>query len=374
METQEAIYASMNRRNEVAAPRPLDSDKEPTDCCIAAWTGAAWTLTPAYRRLIGRLSALIGEYMTFYWPEGAATPNDGILHQTLLQIVGFGAFDEIRREVIPTIMDAAASVIKAHGFPLTVTYRGLVWTPTGLALAGYTPDYDRLMNLRDLLGSVHGAAVPYKNDIVHATLGRWTKVPPGDLLVSVRDEVARWQEAVFGSLAIRSWTVGAATLLMRPVDRFDHATIRMPLHIHHRGNTAAAPAVENAPKHLSTLAAEGRHVEVDVWLTADGLFVGHDGPSVRVDFEWLMALAPHALIHCKDGATFAGLRTWFAERGLEADLFYHTTEDYALSTGGKIIVYPGRPLLPNCLSMMPESVGRDPMAEPCAEICSDKLP
>lgn len=375
METQqEAIYAEMNARNATAAPRTYDAAKEPTDTCLAAWAGGAWDLTPAFRRLIDRLQIIVGAHMTFYWPEGAASPNDGILHQTLLQVVGFGSFDRLHVDVLPTVMDSACDIIRRHGFPLNIQYRGLVWTPTGLALAGYTADYDRLMALRDRLGSVHGAAVPYNNDIVHATLARWTRVPPQELLVALRDEVSRWQEAAFGSLNIRSWTVGAATLLMRPVDRCDYRTIRVPLHIYHRGNSLYDPSTENNPKGLSTLVTSRRHVEVDVWLTPDGLFVGHDGPSERVDFEWLSALAPRALIHCKDGATFVGLRTWFAERGIAADLFYHTTEDYALSTGGSIIVYPGQQLFPNCLSMMPESVNRDPIAETCAEICSDKLP
>jgi hypothetical protein len=374
METQEQIYAEMNRRNEVAAPQPFDVATEPTTCCLAAWTGGAWYLKTAYRRLMDRLTTLVGDYMTFYWPEGSAYLNHGILHQTLLQLVGFRSFDALRSEVLPTIMDAAAAIIKTHAFPLSVEYRGLVWTPTGLAIAGYTADYDRLMNLRDLLDSVHGAAVPYKNDIVHATIGRWIRVPPPHLLVQLRDEVARWQEAVFGHLVVRSWTVGAATLLMRPVDRHDYTTIRVPLHIYHRGNSRGAPDTENDPNCLSTIVAAGRHVEVDVWLRDGAVFVGHDAPTHIVAWDWLVALAPRALIHCKDGATFVGLRTWFAERGLEADLFYHTTEDYALSTGGKIIVYPGRPLFPNCLSMMPESIGRKPLAEPCAEICSDILP
>lgn len=373
METQESIYAEMNRRNAVAAPKILDVRAEPTTNCIAAWTGGAWHLTSAYRRLIGRLTTLAGEYMTFYWPEKVCSSEHGTLHQTLLQIVGFDAFDSLRHPVLPTIMDAAAAIIRVHGFPLSVEYRGLVWTPTGLAIAGYTADYARLMNLRDLLASVHGAAVPYKNDIVHATICRWTRQPPSELLVALRDEVARWQEAVFGHLVVRSWTVGVATLLMRPVDRYDRCTINVPLRIYHRGNSRRAPAVENDPVRLSTIVAAGGHVEVDVWLHEGVVFVGHDAPATVVDWSWLVDIASRALIHCKDGATFVGLRTWFAERGIEADLFYHTTEDYALSTGGKIIVYPGQPLFPNCLSMMPESVGREATGEPCAEICSDKF-
>ncbi len=383
METQqETIYAEMNARNATAAPQIYYTAAEPSTNCIAAWTGGAWHLTAAYRRLMSRLINLAGEYMSFYWPEGAIKYENGsrmscelgVLHQTLLQIVGFGAFDSLRPEVIPTIMDGAAIIIKSHAFPLSVEYRGLVWTPTGLAIAGYTADYARLMNLRDLLASVHGASVPYKNDIIHATIGRWTRVPPSDLLVALRDEVSRWQEAVFGSLVVRSWTISAATLLMRPGDRYDRCTVSVPLHIYHRGNSRGAPTVENNPRHLSTLVGAGHHVEVDVWIR-DGVFcVGHDRPEHPVSLSWLEALAPRALIHCKDGATFVGLRAMFAERGIAADLFYHTTEDYALSTGGKIIVYPGKEVFPNCLSMMPESVNRDPIAETCAEICSDKLP
>lgn len=375
---QEEIYAEMNRRNSTVAPHTYDATEEPTKNCIAAWTGGSWHLEVAYSRLINRLQTLAGDYLTFFWPERAADSDHGILHQTLLQVVGFDRFDGLEMATIPIIIDAAASLLGRHAFPLTVAYRGLVWTPTGLALAGYTADFDRLCSLRDKLGSLHGAAVPYKNNIVHATIARWHTQPPPQILALLRNEVVYWSETVFGHLTIRSWTVGICTLLMHPVDRYDRCTVRVPLLVYHRGNSSEVPTVENNPNSLSTAVAARKHVELDIWLQPGGvLFVGHDGPDTLVSWSWLKEMAPRALIHCKDGATFVGLKRWFGERGIAADLFYHTTEDYALSTGGKIIVYPGRQLFEGCLDMMPELCGRTPLGNDdvmCGEICSDKLP
>jgi hypothetical protein len=367
------IYSEMNTRNGTAAPRPYDSSSESSDCCISAWSGEHWSLLPAYRRLIEHLGAIAGDYFTFYWPEEAAGPADGILHQTLLQIVGFDTFDRLNRHTVPTIMEGAATIIRAYPLPLKVEYRGLVWTTSGLALAGYTDDYDRLLELRGRLGSIHGSPVPYKNDIVHATCARWKAEPPADVLFAVRQEVERWSEATFGSIMISDWTIGTCTLLMRPGDRHDYTTVRCPLRVYHRGNSARDLSVENNPKKLLELVRRGRHIELDIWTVGNKLFVGHDRPDVEVTYDWLLAVEPRALIHCKDGRTFSVLRRYFACRGIAANLFYHTSEDYALSTGGWVITYPGKPVFGEFLSMMPETAGRNPNMEAAAIICSDKL-
>lgn len=373
MDTQERIYAEMNYRNASLHPQLYNTLTESTDCCIAAWSGGFWRLMPAYQRLIERLRYTAGDYLTFYWPQDAASENDGILHQTLLQIVGFNTFNTLHKNTIPVIMNGAAEIIRKYPLPLTVEYRGLVWTATGLALAGYTQDYLPLLELRERLGSLYGAAVPYKNDIVHATCARWKAQPPADVLFALRQEVMRWSEATFGTIQISSWTIGTCTLLMRPSDRYDFTTVKCPLHILHRGNSLNNPAVENSPEKLLELVRTNHHVELDIWSRSGKLFLGHDGPEIEVSYDWLLNVISRALIHCKDGRTFRDLRTWFAERAIAANLFYHTTEDYALSTNDWVITYPGKTTFRGFLSMMPESASKDPLAEDCFAVCSDKL-
>ena len=82
------------------------------------------------------------------------------------------------------------------------------------------------------------------------------------------------------------------------------------------------------------------------------------------------------LIHAKNGETFGKLLKYCRERGFNNEIFYHTTEDYVLTTRGNIIAYPGEILYDDNLCMMPESMGRNLSEEEknnIIEICSDSL-
>ena len=82
------------------------------------------------------------------------------------------------------------------------------------------------------------------------------------------------------------------------------------------------------------------------------------------------------LIHAKDGETFARLLKYCRERGFNNEIFYHTSEDYVLSTRGNIIAYPGKELYSGSFCMMPESMGRnitDIEQKNIGQICSDSL-
>ena len=100
--------------------------------------------------------------------------------------------------------------------------------------------------------------------------------------------------------------------------------------------------------------SKGYYVECDVWLVNNNeLWLGHDKPEHQISLEWL-SLTHRRLIHAKDGRTFSYLINKSGKAGLDLNIFYHTVENYALSTKGWIIVHPNSPLLEGSICMMPE--------------------
>tara|TARA_R110000796_G_scaffold98253_1_gene205697 strand:+ start:10251 stop:10622 length:372 start_codon:yes stop_codon:yes gene_type:complete len=59
--------------------------------------------------------------------------------------------------------------------------------------------------------------------------------------------------------------------------------------VSHRGNTEGRKKeLENDPTHIRAAVEKGYHCEVDVWLTEQGLFLGHDEPTYPVSITYLM--------------------------------------------------------------------------------------
>lgn len=381
-QTQEAIYTQMNTKNREAAIQLYNVATEPCDFCIATYSLGQWHLLEAFRRFHAWLDDIFGaekdDYITTYVPNGAAGAEHGILHQTLLQVVSFQDFSSVSEQQQVEVVNCIKETLETDGFGTTITYRGLVFTSTGMALCGYSPDYARIMQLREhierrLRDCGLPCHIPYLNDILHSTVFRWKKPPTEAARKRLLEEAARWSEAVFGHIQIAKYTVGFGTLLMRDTDRRDFVSVSTPLQLHHRGNSRHQPHVENDPARIEQLVGAGRHVEIDIWYTSNGLFLGHDAPIYPVTIDWICNRKEYLLIHCKDGATFSWLSDLNGEHGYELNLFYHTDEDYVLSSRGWIIAYPGKPLYPNCLNMMPEMMGCVALDTDYFAICSDLL-
>jgi hypothetical protein len=256
-------------------------------------------------------------------------------------------------------MACVADVIAQSNFAPWITYRGLVWTPTGLALAGYCDEDDKLMRLRQELSEALKnnqlpCEIPYFNNILHATVLRWTKQPDGLTLVKLEKEVERWSECVFGELRVNRWVVGKGSWRMKDDERDDYFAVPVHQHICHRGNVAGPQKeLENNFGVLIQRSIQGYRVEVDVWYKDNTLWLGHDKPEYKITLEWL-ASCKKRLIHAKDGKTFEHLLLEAGRRAFDLHIFYHTEEDYVLTNKGLVICYPGKPLLQGSLCMMPE--------------------
>ena len=377
----EKIYEDMNKRN---SPITMTPRINPTLAgeCYAVYGLQNWYLQPSWLRLCKAIkNCLPLDSFILYSP----TPdtNEGLLHQTLQVFLGFDSPSTQNTEIVKKTSAIVRSVIERYSKAIWIQYRGLVWTPTGLALAGYpqdTHDYDYIMEIRkkieeELKANNLPFEASYTYNTLHATILRWTNEIDVTCQLALKKEVERWQECVFGEIRINAWTIGKGSWKMLASERQDLYKITLYRHICHRGNLhERIQTSENKPQVLQSRDAQHLDIECDVWWQQGKLWLGHDRPEHEVRLEWL-AQSPRRLIHAKDGATFEHLLQESGKRALDIHVFYHTTEDYALTNKGIVIVYPGLPLLQGSLCMMPEyTTNPYPLAdrEKIFMLCSDK--
>lgn len=352
----EKIYEEMNQRNVWYKTTPKVNPSIGEGRCVAAYALGEWSLQPSFQRLFQKLKGIVGDTACLYRP--VPYQSEGLLHQTLLQFIKFESYPHAP-EVVLKAMETVAEVIAQSNLALWITYKGLVWTPTGLALAGYCLEQEKVMRLREEI--VHALQsqglpcdVPYKNDILHATVLRWTSKPDSMMLIKLEKEVERWSECELGSLRVKQWVVGKGSWRMKEEEREDFFAIPVCQQICHRGNVnGSVKELENNFGVLIQRSIQGHYVEVDVWYHENHLWLGHDKPEYKITLEWLAA-DKRRLIHAKDGKTLEHLLQESGRKALDLHVFYHTDEDYVLTNKGLVICYPGKPLLQGSLCMMPE--------------------
>tara|TARA_R110002020_G_scaffold29001_1_gene91789 strand:- start:9785 stop:10231 length:447 start_codon:yes stop_codon:yes gene_type:complete len=137
--------------------------------------------------------------------------------------------------------------------------------------------------------------------------------------------------------------------------------------VSHRGNlTGPNPSRENSPDYIQEALKADYNVEIDVWYKDKTWHLGHDEPQYEVErsffynrFLWCHAKNIDALrelsslgIHC----------------------FWHQEDDVTLTSMGYLWTYPGKPLTPKSICVMPErtSYSQSEIAA-AAGVCSDQI-
>ncbi len=264
----EQRYEEMNKRNVYWKTRVQVNPTLAKGRCVAAYALGDWYLNSSFDRLLTRLKCFLGDTVCFYKP--VPYQSEGLLHQTLLQFVKFDSYPHAE-ELLLKAMETVSDILARSQIAPWITYKGLVWTPTGIALAGYCLEDDRILKIRKTIEEVLKAQnlpceIPYFNDILHATLFRWVKQPDSMMLLQLEKEVERWSECTFGEMRVRQWTVGKASWRMREEEREDYFAIPVHQHICHRGNVAGpVKELENNFGVLIQREIQGSWVEVDVW-------------------------------------------------------------------------------------------------------------
>ena len=89
--------------------------------------------------------------------------------------------------------------------------------------------------------------------------------------------------------------------------------------IAHRGNINGPNAKEeNHPDYINKTIKLGYDVEIDVWLTDNNWYLGHDNPIYKIKYDFL--LNSRFWIHAKNGEAFNVLL-----ENKKLNVFWHTT-------------------------------------------------
>lgn len=119
--------------------------------------------------------------------------------------------------------------------------------------------------------------------------------------------------------------------------------------IAHRGNiNGNNPEQENNPKYVLEAMGLGYDVEIDVWGVSGTLFLGHNCPQYKISIEFLITNKNCLWCHAKNKEAFQILL------GAQLNCFWHTTEDYVLTSNKHIWVYPGKDLMTQSIAVLPE--------------------
>ena len=134
--------------------------------------------------------------------------------------------------------------------------------------------------------------------------------------------------------------------------------------IAHRGNyKGPIPSRENHPEYIQEALDQGYHVEIDVWLISEKLFLGHDLPQYEVDLSFLES-SDRIICHAKNAEALELL----IDRRLHC--FSHDQDDVVLTSRCWLWTYPGKTLTSQSVAVMPERV-KNWCITGCHAVCSD---
>jgi hypothetical protein len=103
--------------------------------------------------------------------------------------------------------------------------------------------------------------------------------------------------------------------------------------ISHRGNISGPDtALENNPAYIAEALKLGFDVEIDVWYTGNGFYLGHDDPMYNVDQTFL--LNEKLWCHAKN------LRALYQLMEIGAHCFWHEQDRVTITSRGYVWCYP----------------------------------
>jgi len=136
--------------------------------------------------------------------------------------------------------------------------------------------------------------------------------------------------------------------------------------ISHRGNLSEKNSnKENKPEYILKALENKFDVEVDVWYLNKNWYLGHDQPQYKIEYDFLQS--KKLWLHAKNGDAFFNLLN-----DKKKNVFYHTDEDWVLTSKKYIWTYPNQALYPNSICVLPEK-GYLGNLKNCYGICSDYI-
>jgi len=138
--------------------------------------------------------------------------------------------------------------------------------------------------------------------------------------------------------------------------------------ISHRGNlNGRQEKDENEPNYIDRSIEKGYDVEIDVWLLENEIYLGHDNPQYKVNFQWFLDRIDKIWIHCKNIEAII----FFNSSIHDFNYFWHEGDKVALTSRRIVWAYPGNQPMRGSISVLPE-IWKDDVSE-CLGICSDYI-
>jgi hypothetical protein len=139
------------------------------------------------------------------------------------------------------------------------------------------------------------------------------------------------------------------------------------IYIAHRGNINGPDTInENKPEYLLNAISQGFHVETDLWVINNNLYLGHDNPQYEIDIQFLLNIKDKLFCHCKNIDALNFIITNYSE----IECFYHDTDECVLTSKNHIWNFPGSILTPLSICVMPERINQK-ITTICFGVCTD---
>lgn len=142
------------------------------------------------------------------------------------------------------------------------------------------------------------------------------------------------------------------------------------IYIAHRGLfTGPDSKNENHPEQIKLALSKGYHVEVDIRVVRNKLYLGHDEPLYEINDSFINSRK--FWIHCKNIEALYYFATHISEK---YNYFWHENDQYTLTSKNYIWTFPGKTLTDRSIMVMPEYVDKDLLnthSVQCYGICSD---
>jgi hypothetical protein len=138
--------------------------------------------------------------------------------------------------------------------------------------------------------------------------------------------------------------------------------------ISHRGNIDGKIIdTENSPLYIDEAINKNFDVEIDLWITENEFYLGHDKPEYLIKLDWMIDRKEKLWIHCKNIEAIKYLNI----NQLDLNYFWHENDLMTLTSKGFMWVFPGKQPIKNSIAVMPE-INDDNISE-CFGICSDYI-
>lgn len=135
--------------------------------------------------------------------------------------------------------------------------------------------------------------------------------------------------------------------------------------ISHRGNIDSINrSCENSIDYIQKALDQGFYVEIDLWQTDEGLFLGHDFPQYEIQDNFLNN--NKLFVHCKNIQALG----FMTNNKFLCEYFWHENDHCTLTSKLNIWVYPGKQLIPGSIAVLPEVDYKGDLSV-CYGICSD---